>query len=87
MKMMIAILKDSDCDPVIQALTEQNFRVTRIASTGGLLKRGTGTLLLGVEDDQVDRAIDVMRRRATSTSGGEKRATIFVVPVESFQQI
>jgi len=87
MKMIIAILRDHDCDPIIQALTDQNFRVTRIASTGGFLKRGTGTLLLGVEDDRVDAAIDVMRRKASAASGDEKRATIFVVPVENFQQI
>jgi uncharacterized protein YaaQ len=85
--MIIAILKDSDCDPVIQALTEQNFRVTRIGSTGGLLKRGKGTLLLGLEDDQVDQAIEVMRRRLSTSGGGEKRASVFVVPVENFQQI
>ena len=87
MKMIIAILRDSDCDPVTQALTEQSFRVTRIGSTGGLLKRGTGTLLLGLEDEQVDRAIEIMRRRIPPSTGSEKRASIFVVPVESFQQI
>jgi len=87
MKMIIAILRDNDCDPVIQGLTEQNFRVTRIASTGGFLRRGTGTLLLGVEDNRVDTAIDLMRARASAASGDEKSATIFVVPVENFQQI
>lgn len=87
MKMIIAVLRDNDCDPVIQALTEKSFRVTRVATTGGLLKRGTGTLFAGVEDDQVDAAIEVIRQKAGPASGGEKRATIFVVPVESFQQI
>lgn len=85
--MIIAILRDSDCDPVIQTLTENSYRVTRIASTGGLLRRGTGTLLLGVEDERVDNAIELMRQKAAPASGGEKRATIFVVPVESFQQV
>ena len=87
MKMIIAILRDHDCDPVIQALTGVNFRVTRIASTGGLLRRGTGTLLVGVEDDQVEAAINLMRQKAGPASGGERKATIFVVPVENFQQI
>ena len=86
-KMIIAILKASDCDPIIQALTEEAYRVTRIASTGGLLRRGTGTLLLGVEDDRVDRVIELMRQKSAPAGGGEKRATIFVVPVEDFQQV
>jgi uncharacterized protein YaaQ len=84
MKMIIAILKDNDCDTVIQSLTSSNFRVTRIASTGGFLRRGTGTLLVGVEDDNVDAAINVMR--ASVPKSEEKSATVFVVPVESYQQ-
>jgi uncharacterized protein YaaQ len=87
MKMIIAILRDHDCDPVIQGLTEKSFRVTRIASTGGWLRRGTGTLLMGVQDDRVDMAIEVVRAKVSPASGEEKRATIFVVPVENFQQI
>ncbi len=84
MKMIIAILKDSDCDSAIQALTTASYRVTRIASTGGFLKRGTGTLLVGVEDDRVDAAIEVMR--AAVPRSDDKSATVFVVPVESFKQ-
>ena len=45
MKMIIAIVKDHDADPVTQALTNENFRVTRIASTGGFLRSGVATLL------------------------------------------
>ena len=54
MKMIIAIIRDADSDLVTQALTAGNFRVTRIASTGGFLRRGVTTLLLGVEEGQVD---------------------------------
>jgi uncharacterized protein YaaQ len=85
--MIIAILRDHDCDPVIMGLTEKSFRVTRIASTGGFMRRGTGTLFMGVEDDQVDAAIEVMRQRVSPASGEERRATIFVIPVENFQQV
>ena len=38
MKMIIVIVKDSDAEQVTQALTSSNFRVTRIASTGGFLR-------------------------------------------------
>ena len=87
MKMLIAIFKDSDADNVTQALTAESFRVTRIASTGGFLRHGTVTLLVGVEADKVDDAIALMRSHTAPASGSEKRATIFVVPVERFEQI
>ena len=87
MKMIIAILRDNDLDPVTQALTAASFRVTRIASTGGLLRRGVATLLVGVEDNQVDAAIRIMKEKCSPSAEGEKRATVFVVPVENFTQV
>jgi uncharacterized protein YaaQ len=87
MKLILAIVRDSDSDSVTQGLTSSDFRVTRIASTGGLWRRGMTTLLIGVETDQVDAAIQVLRETCTPAATGEKRATIFVVPVDRFEQI
>lgn len=87
MKLIIAIVRDTDSDPITRALTAAEFRVTRIASTGGLLRRGVATLLIGVEDDRVDPAIQKLRETTGETSPDEKRATIFVVPVENFTQV
>jgi len=87
MKMMIVIVKDHDADPVTQKLTSENFRVTRVASTGGFLRSGVATLLLGVEDDSVDAAIRVLREGLGPAKAGDKRATLFVVPVEHFEQV
>jgi uncharacterized protein YaaQ len=86
MKMIVAILKDADTDAVTQGLTSDGFRVTRIATTGGFFKKGTATLFVGVDDDKVEAAIKVMRDRTTAVSG-EKRCTVFVVPVERFEQL
>ncbi|KAF0106844.1 MAG: hypothetical protein FD146_2202 [Anaerolineaceae bacterium] len=87
MKLIIAILSDHDADPVTQALTAGRFRVTRTASTGGLLRRGATTLLIGVDDNQVEAAIAVIRETCAPAAQGEKRATVFVVPVERFEQV
>jgi len=86
MKMIVAILKDTDSDAVTQGLTAAGLRVTRVASTGGFFKKGTATLLAGVDDDKVETAITVMREKTTPVTG-EKRCTVFVVPVERFEQI
>lgn len=87
MKLIIAIVRDVDADPVTQALTAASFRVTRTSSTGGLLRRGVTTLLIGVEDGHVDTAIQVMKKECTPSPEGGKRATVFVVPVERFDQV
>ena len=87
MKLMIAIIHDHDSDPVTQTLNAASFRVTRVASTGGLLRRGMTTLLIGMEDGQIDAAIQVLRDTCAPAAEGEKRATIFVVPVDRFEQV
>jgi uncharacterized protein YaaQ len=87
MKMIILILKDSDSDAVTQALTAADYRVTRVASTGGFLRSGVVTLLLGVDDDRVDAAVELIRGKLAKAASNEKRATLFVVPVEKFEQV
>jgi len=61
MKLVVAIVQDYDCDQLLSAVTDAGLRATRIASTGGFLRTGNTTVLLGVEDDQVDRCLDVLR--------------------------
>ena len=87
MKMIIVIVKDNEADKLTQALTAENFRVTRVASTGGFLRSGVATLLSGVEDGDVDAAIRVLRAGLGEAKPGEKRGTLFVVPVERFEQV
>jgi uncharacterized protein YaaQ len=87
MKLIFAIVRDADSDSVTQALTSADFRITRVASTGGLLRRGMTTLLIGLEAEQVEPAIQVLHETCTPAAKGEKRAIIFVVPVDRFEQI
>ncbi|MDT8898769.1 MAG: cyclic-di-AMP receptor [Thermanaerothrix sp.] len=86
MKMIIAIVRDVDNDPVSRALTTAGFGVTCIASTGGFLRRGKSTLLVGVEAERVEAALEVIRKALTPpTEPGEQRAVIFVLPIERFE--
>jgi len=87
MKMIIVIVKDSDAEPVTQALTTNDFRVTRIASTGGFLRSGVVTLLIGVSAERVEAGIQVIRDQLGESDSKESRATLFVVPVQRFEQV
>jgi uncharacterized protein YaaQ len=95
MKMMIVIVKDNDSEALTRALIGAQYRVTGISSTGGFLRSGVATLLIGIEDTQVDAASELVRatlkassRRAEHAEASEeKRATLFVVPVSRFEQV
>ncbi len=85
MKLIIAIVKDVDTEAVSTALTSAQFRVTTIASTGGFLRRGLNTLLCGLEDDQVQQALQVIRSSfAPAENPEEKRCTMFVINVNEY---
>ena len=87
MKMIIVIVKDSDAEALTQALTANDFRVTRIASTGGFLRSGVVTLLIGVDDERVEAGIQVIREQLGESNSQESRATLFVIPVQRFEQV
>jgi len=88
MKLIIAILPDNDSDSASKGLIDAGFRVTKIASTGGFLRKGSTTLLIGVEDAQVDDAIHAIRQNsAPPIEPALRQATLFVIPVERFEQI
>ncbi|RLT22990.1 MAG: hypothetical protein DWI30_04615 [Chloroflexi bacterium] len=56
MKLLVFVTEDAVADAAVDALVEQGFRVTRLASSGGFLRRGNTTLLAGVEDTAVTKA-------------------------------
>ena len=87
-KMLIAILKDEDTDCVTTALVEMGFCVTRIASTGGFLRQGKSTVMVGLPNEMVDQAIQIINNNCAPTIEPVlKRATVFVLNVEQFEQI
>lgn len=88
MKLIIAITRDEDSENVINSLIQKEYRVTKIASTGGFLRRGNTTLMIGVEDEKVDHVIDILRKISDPRSQENERSmTIFVLNVDQFTQV
>lgn len=95
MKLIVAVVQNDDANDVVDALLEAEFRTTRLASTGGFLRRGNTTMMIGVEDTQVDTVIDIIRRSSrTRAQGGEggtsvqtAAATVFVLDLEGYERL
>ena len=87
MKLVIAIVRDVDAGPVVERLVADERRVTRVASTGGFLRRGNVTLLIGVEEQHVQSVIDALRETCSPPEPDHHQATIFVVDAPHFEQI
>ena len=88
MKLIITVLKDMDNEPVSQALVGAGYRVTRIASTGGFFRRGSTTLMIGVDDQNLEDAIGLIKKATTPLrEPSDISTTIFVLKVDQFIQI
>ena len=60
MKLIVAIVSGDDSSKVSRALTKSGFPVTKLATTGGFLMAGNTTFIIGIEDEKVAQAIDVI---------------------------
>lgn len=87
MKLILAIVRDRDDASVINQLVTQGHRVTRVASTGGFLRRGNVTLLIGTEADQVPGVLTLIRDACSAPEPGQHRATVFVLDAAHFEQV
>ena len=88
MKMIIAIIENHLSYTTSTALIAKDFRITRLASTGGFLREGATTLMVGVEDHELETALEVIRQQTPPSDDPAKtQATIYVLNVKSFNRI
>ena len=62
MKLIIAIVQDEDASRLVSKLMNEGFGVTKLATTGGFLRAGNTTLLVGVDDQKFDAAMAVVEK-------------------------
>lgn len=95
MKLVLAVVEEKIAAGLIERLLEKEFRVTRMESLGGFLRRGNTTILSGVEDDEAQVVVQTIKDytekkklemiqaldgRSVNKKGG--LAKVFVLPVE-----
>lgn len=108
MKLLIAVIQDKDSNRLSAALVKEGIRATKLASTGGFLKSGNTTFMIGVEDERVQEVMQLIKANCkireqlvtpVSPMGGTSDsyvpfpvevqvggATVFVLPIERFEQ-
>lgn len=62
MKLVIAIVNDDDVNVLLKELVKADFRSTKLSTTGGFLRSGNTTLLIGVEEERLDELVHVIER-------------------------
>ena len=72
MKLILAIMSNDDAPTASTALNKEGYSVTRLATTGGFLRAGNTTIIVGCEDEKVDKAIELI--------GSESKRRTEIVP-------
>ncbi|HLS53400.1 MAG TPA: cyclic-di-AMP receptor [Tissierellaceae bacterium] len=89
MKLIIAIVQDEYANKVIRGLMEEKIRTTKLSSSGGFLKSGNTTLLIGAKEEDIDKIVDIIKARCKSTRVKEGKeeitvggANLFIVDID-----
>ncbi|MCQ2484300.1 MAG: cyclic-di-AMP receptor [Clostridia bacterium] len=65
MKLLIAIINSDDAHKVTDEITKAGFYATKLSTTGGFLRAGNLTLLMGVDDEKVDELLELLRKNCS----------------------
>ncbi|SFH75958.1 cyclic-di-AMP receptor [Pisciglobus halotolerans] len=66
MKLVLAIVQDKDGNRLSNEFIENGIRATKLSTTGGFLKAGNTTFIIGIEEERVDEVLDIIRENCSS---------------------
>ncbi|EOT41237.1 MULTISPECIES: cyclic-di-AMP receptor [Enterococcus] len=66
MKLIMAIVQDKDSNRLANEFIDNNIRATKLSSTGGFLKAGNSTFIIGIEDERVQEALELIKKTCQS---------------------
>ena len=72
MKLMYIIVRQDNEQEVVDALIKEKFSITKLATSGGFLKKGNTTLMSCIEDNEVEKAINLIKEEC----GKSKKITV-----------
>lgn len=84
-KLLIVIVRGNRAKKLMPHLLDAKFRVTEFSSLGGFLRHHSTTLLVGVPENRVQQALELIRTHCPTPEGEtEHAATIFVLAAGQF---
>ena len=73
--MIIAVVQDKDSNQLSNAFIEADVRATKLSTTGGFLRSGNTTFMIGIDDERVDEVLEIIKQSSS------KRGEYLVPPV------
>ena len=61
MKLLVGIVNNDDANELLNEMNKASFQATKLSTSGGFLKTGNITFLVGVEEERVEELIEIFR--------------------------
>jgi uncharacterized protein YaaQ len=61
MKLIMSIVNSDDARGLLDALLRHGYRATMVSTTGGFLREGNATILVGTDDEMVDEVLSIVK--------------------------
>lgn len=61
-KLIMSVVQDDDADQLTKALREGGFSCTKISTTGGFLRKGNATFMIGVEEEKIGAVLNIIKK-------------------------
>jgi uncharacterized protein YaaQ len=62
MRLVVSIVHSDDVDQLITALRDGGFSSTKISTTGGFLREGNATIMVGTDEDKIGDVLVIIKR-------------------------
>ena len=89
MKLIVVIMEDDLSHILSKELLENKISSTKLSSTGGFLKKGNTTMLIGTDVEKEQSILDLIKKVCDENdieSENESKANIFVMDLEDFKK-
>ena len=89
MKLIVVIMEDDLSHILSKELLENKISSTKLSSTGGFLKKGNTTMLIGTDVKNEQSVLDIIKKVCDENdveSDNESKANIFVMDLEDFKK-
>ena len=64
MKLVFAVVNDKDGNRVMSKLNDKGFSVTKLCSSGGFLRTGNTTLMVGVDEEKLEEVLEIIENNS-----------------------
>lgn len=89
MKLIVVIMEDDLSHILSKELLENKISSTKLSSTGGFLKKGNTTMLIGTDVEKEQSILDLIKKVCDENdieSDNESKANIFVMDLKDFKK-